>query len=383
MRQPGTRLAALLAATLIVTSAPEALAQGAPDPVVGPPTIPIGTRMTGAGESSPLSGPSVAGVLTDLGARVADGVTRQVAQAVTVAASNPCSGSGSTLRKTGNGSLTVLLLGSDYRSGAGSERTDTVIVMNVARNGRVAMAAIPRDTVQIPLANGGTSGSRRVNTLYQGYKRASVGRRGVDCRALDKVRQDIAKALGTQIPYYAFIRMDEFGMLINHIGGIRMNVRYKLVDYHYTRRDRKVYVPKATGYRMNGSGGCYKGKPCRNALKYVRSRYGTEGGAANSDFRRVRRQQEVVFWAGKTVLGRGNGSRLTSLLNAAKGRIYTNLPKNAGGALALYGFVRNARFAESDGKVFGPSRWASYVGRYTFRLKVSEVRQWVDNHLRP
>ncbi len=95
------------------------------------------------------------------------------------------------------------------------------------------------------------------------------------------------------------------------------------------------------------------------------------------------RSDEVVFWAGKTVLGRGNGSRLTSLLNAAKGRIYTNLPKNAGGALALYGFVRNARFAESDGKVFGPSRWASYVGRYTFRLKVSEVRQWVDNHFRP
>lgn len=387
MRTSVARLTPLLALTLMATTAPDAMAQ-APAPVSGAPTIPAGVVSVSDVPTAPdgpwaAQGHGIIGTLMDLGTRVSDGVTGQVAEAVGVAASNPCSGSGSTLRKTGNGSLTVLLLGSDYRNGAGSERTDTVIVMNVARNGRVAMAAIPRDTVQVPLANGGTSGSSRVNTLYQRYKRSSVGRRGVDCRALDHVRRDIEKALATRIPYYAFIRMDEFGTLINSIGGIRMNVRYKLVDYHYSRRDRKVYVPKATNYLMKGSGGCYKGRYCRNALKYARSRYGTEGGRPNSDFRRVRRQQEVVFWAGKTVLARGNGSNLTRLLGAAKGRIWTNLPKNAGGALALYSFVRNARFAQSDGKVFGPSRWASYVGRYTFRLKLGDVRWWVDNHFKP
>ncbi|MFN8519959.1 MAG: LCP family protein [Chloroflexota bacterium] len=357
------RLAALVAAALIVAVTPTV--------AVGPPaTPPTGTSVGATG-------------LLDAASQVASTVTAQVASAVTVAASNPCSGSGSALRKTSNGSLTVLLLGSDYRNGAGSERTDTVIVMNIGRNGRVAMAAIPRDTVQIPLANGGTSGSSRVNTLYQRYKRSSVGRKGVDCQALDHVRRDIAHTLGTQIPYYAFIRMDEFSTLINYIGGIRMNVRYRLVDYHYTRRDRKVLVPKATNYLMRGSGGCYQGKYCRNALKYVRSRYGTEGGSANNDFRRVRRQQEVVYWAGRTVLDRGNGAKLTRLLNAAKSRVWTNLPKNATGALALYGFVQGARFAQSDGKVFGPSRWASKAGTYTYRLKLDDVRQWVDNHFKP
>lgn len=381
MRQPGTRLAPLLAVALLASIATDAFAGGVPAPIGGPPVIPPVVATTGG--RSAHGGPGIAEVLGDLGSTIAEGVTRQVSQTVTVAASNPCSGSGSTLRKTRNGSLTVLLLGSDYRSGASSERTDTVIVMNIARNGRVAMAAIPRDTVRVPLASGGTSGVSRVNTLYQRYKRSSVGRRGVDCRALDHVRRDIARTLGTEIPYYAFIRMDEMGTLINYIGGIRMNVRYKLVDYHYTRRDRKVYVPKATNYRMNGSGGCYKGKPCRNALKYVRSRYGTEGGYANSDFRRVRRQQELVFWAGRTVLDRGKGTNLTRLLDAAKGRVWTNLPKNRQGALNLYAFVRNARFAQADGKVFGPSRWASYVGRYTFQLKLSDARQWVDNHFKP
>lgn len=381
MRQRNSSLVAALVATLLVPGSP-ALAQGIPGPVSGPPVIPAGPTRSER-DGSALEGIGVVGALADIGAQVAGDVSRQLAQAVSVAASNACSGTGSTLRKTGNGSLTVLLLGSDYRSGAGSERTDTVIVANIARNGRVAMVAIPRDTVQVPLAGGGTSGASRVNTLYQRYKRSSVGRRGVDCRALDHVRRDIAKALDTQIPYYAFIRMDEFSTLINSIDGLRMNIRYRLVDYHYTRRDRKVLVPVATNYRMNGSGGCYRGKYCRNALKYARSRYGTEGGRANSDFRRVRRQQEIVYWAIRRVVNRGNGSNLTRLLNAGRSRIWTNLPKTSGGALALYGFVRNARFAESDGKVFGPSRWASYVGRYTFRLKLGDVRRWVDNHFRP
>ncbi len=382
MRRPHVRLAALLALALVVTAVPEALAQDVPAPVAGPPAIPTQAARP-VTDAPALAGPAMASTLTDLTARLADSIEGGVAAAVSAAASNPCSGSGA-LRTTRNGSLTVLLLGSDYRSGSASERTDTVIVMNVARNGRVAMAAIPRDTVQVPLASGGTSGSSRVNTLYQRYKRSSVGRRGVDCRALDKVRRDIAKALATEIPYYAFIRMDEFATLINSIGGIRINVRYTLIDNHYRRRDRKIYVPRSTGYRMYGSGDCGpKPKLCRNALKYVRSRYGTEGGRANSDFRRVRRQQEVVYWAGRTVLARGNGRNLTRLLGTAKGRIWTNLPKTSSGALALFSFVRNARFAESDGKVFGPTRWASYVGRYTFRLRLDDVRQWVDNHFRP
>ena len=65
--------------------------------------------------------------------------------------------------------------------------------------------------------------------------------------------------------------------------------------------------------------------------------------------------------------------------------MYTNLPKTIGGVRAMYDFANKSgfRFATNDGKVFGPSRWSSYVGRYTFRLKLSDVRQWVDNHFKP
>ena len=325
-----------------------------------------------------------ADVLGTIGDSVLGGLGQTLGDAVAASTGNPCSGSG-PLQRSPNGSVTVLLLGTDYRARPYiGERTDTIIAMNVASNGRIAMAAIPRDTVAFPLASGGTSGIRRVNSLYQGYKRSSVGPRGVDCSALNKLRKDVSKALDTPIPYYALIRMDEFSTLINRIGGIKMNIRFTLIDTHYSRNSRKVYVPKENGYQMNGGGNCGpKPKKCRSALRYARSRHGTEGGTANSDFRRVRRQQEIVFWAIKRVLARGNGSRLMDLLASAKFRVYSNLPKTTKGALALYAAAQGARFAAEDGKVFGPSRWASYTGRYTFRLKLRDVRDWVKNHFKP
>jgi anionic cell wall polymer biosynthesis LytR-Cps2A-Psr (LCP) family protein len=367
----------------VVLVAPGAVAQGVPAPVVGAPTIPVDA-------TTPAPPPLLGGLgithALDLGTEIAEGVTRQVAQAVTTAATNPCSGSGSTLRKTSNGSFTILLLGSDYRRRPYiGERMDSVIVMNIARNGRVAMVAIPRDTVQVPIASGGTSGSRRVNSLYIGYKR-SGGTHGVDCAALDRVRRDIEKALATRIPYYAMIRMDEFQQLVASVGGFRMRIRDTLIDYHHKGTRRDLYVPRSSSYWMYHGGRCgHKPIKCRNALLYARSRYGTEGGRTNSDFRRLRRQQDIVFYAIKRVVNRGRTGNLSNLLSNARGRVYTNLPKTIGGVRAMYDLANRSsfRFATDDGKVFGPSRWASYVGRYTFKLRLAEVRQWVDNHFKP
>ena len=137
---------------------------------------------------------------------------------------------------------------------------------------------------------------------------------------------------------------------------------------------------------MRHGGRCgQKPKQCHNALLYARSRYGTEGGRTNNDFRRLRRQQEIVFYAIRRVINRGRGPALAGLLTSARGRVYTNLPKTIGGVRAMYDFANKSgfRFATNDGKVFGPSRWSSYVGRYTFKLKLSDVRQWVDNHFKP
>jgi anionic cell wall polymer biosynthesis LytR-Cps2A-Psr (LCP) family protein len=370
-------LAGLVVATVLTVS--PTVAGDGPSSMGAAGPVPPGDVGATSMASTPLD------ALGRLGRSIVADVAQAAGDAIAAAASNPCSGTSSKLKRTSNGSLTVLMLGSDYRRRPYiGERTDTVIVMNLARDGRVSMAAIPRDTVEVPLASGGDSGLHRINSLYEGYKRRSVGAAGVDCAALDHVRRDVARALGTEIPYYALIRMDQFQQLVGKIGGIRMNIRYTLRDEHERKRIRKIYVPRSTGYHMNAGGDCGpKPVKCRNLLRYARSRYGTEGNAANTDFRRLRRQQEIVYWTARTVLARGDGAKLMRLLTVSKSRIYTNLPKTTNGALALYAAARNARFAETDGKVFAPSRWATMVGTYTFKLRLGEVRQWVDNHFKP
>ena len=134
----------------------------------------------------------------DLGAQVAEGVT-QVSQAVTVAATNPCSGTGSTLRKTSNGSLTTcswvgLPAKPVHRRAAGYGHGAEHRAERPGRDG-----GHPAGHGAGAARRGGHSGSRRVNTLYSGYKRRG-GAHGVDCNALDRVRLDIAKALGTRDP---------------------------------------------------------------------------------------------------------------------------------------------------------------------------------------
>ena len=376
IRRPRSSLAAALGLglTLVAGASP----MGAADPVTIPPAPAPATSQGG------LPG-SAMDVLTSLGSSLLDGgLGRTLDTAVAAATSNPCSGTGG-LKKSTNGSVTVLLLGSDYRKKPYiGERTDTVITLNIARNGRVSMAAIPRDTTRIPLGRGRTSGARRINALYIGYKRRGIGPGRIDCSALDKLRRDVARTLDTYIPYYALIRMDEFQVLLDHIGGIRMNIRKTLIDYHYRARHRKIWVPASSDYQLNGGGLCGpKPTKCRSALRYARSRHGTEGGTSNSDYRRIRRQQQIVFSTIRRVLSRGNGANLMDLLSASKGRIYSNLPKNASGALELYSVAKGASFRTRDGVVFGPQRWATYTGKYTFRLRLHDVRQWVHNHFKP
>ena len=83
------------------------------------------------------------------------------------------------------------------------------------------------------------------------------------------------------------------------------------------------------------------------------------------------------------MLARGNGSQLMDLLASAQGPHLLQPAQDHERALALYAAAQGARFAAEDGKVFGPSRWASYTGRYTFRLKLPDVRDWVKNHFKP
>jgi anionic cell wall polymer biosynthesis LytR-Cps2A-Psr (LCP) family protein len=286
-----------------------------------------------------------------------------------------------------DGFLTVLLLGSDYRPNIVGERTDVILVMSLDPvTHRVIAASIPRDLVFFPRdrRNGGaTSGLTRVNSLYEYYRRDSVRWPRVDRLAMRRFTRDVAAALRIEIDYWAMTRFKGFAGLIRQLGGVRVDIPEAIDDPTY--RNTGAYFPRARGYRLRTLRQCDAPRPCHNPLTFVRSRKGTVGTGANSDFDRARRQQEVMM----AVARRGEAAgfsmeRLLELVGRVKARVYTNAPMTLDAALELLRISRGATLRDRDAAVFGPSQWAyadDETPLYAFRLRVDAVRDWFDERL--
>jgi anionic cell wall polymer biosynthesis LytR-Cps2A-Psr (LCP) family protein len=227
---------------------------------------------------------------------------------------------------------------------------------------------------------GGTSRLDRVNTLYYGYKRTGrFGPREVDCRALRRLRDDVATTLATEIDHYAMVRMEPFAALVDRIAGVDVDVPGAIVDPLLP-----AYFPDRDDYHLEGDATCQRRpKWCRSALTYVRSRHGTQGRAHNSDWMRTGRSQSLILDVLEKVRERGDGAPLAALAMAVRGKIFTDLPTTPQAALALYGQLSTATLRKRHIVVFKPARWAvddASTPIYTFRLKLGRVRTWVNRH---
>ncbi len=98
-------------------------------------------------------------------------------------------GGGQAVSTGSDGRLTILLLGSDSRTG-GVSRTDTIMVFSV-RGNSISIASIPRDTGRIPNPSGGTY-SARVNALF----------RQLGANEFMRVMENL---LGIEIDHYALV----------------------------------------------------------------------------------------------------------------------------------------------------------------------------------
>lgn len=197
--------------------------------------------------------------------------------------------------------VNYLIVGSDSREGVAAddpnagailgggltgERTDTIVVVNVASWGNTMMA-IPRD-LYVELA--GTGERQRINAAIQGGP--------------ERLVQTIQNNLG--IPIHHFVRVDFGGLvgLVDALGGVTIDFPYAAYD----TRSGFTEVPVGSNTLDGGQ-----------ALAYVRSRYFTEiidGSAVvdgRSDLGRVERQQDFL----RAVLGEVVGIRNPITLNRA------------------------------------------------------------------
>lgn len=264
-----------------------------------------------------------------------------------------------------DGRLTILLMGVDSRGKKITGRTDALMFVTInPKTGRVAMASVPRDMVQVPIAPNRLfgSGGFRINALYLTLARGVSQRKG-----LQRMVKAMEYMAGIEIDRYAMIGFNGVRHLVNRIGGVDVKLNRPLVD-------RSMHVV------MNGKRGLVlkKGKNHLSgpvALSFARTRH------TDNDYMRARRQQQLIIAAIQKVIKNGP-KRLPALLKSLKGNVITDFDVKDG--LTLLALAEKARLGKVRSFVLGPSKWAGPGdARYTTQLKIDVVRKMFQKEFGP
>ena len=195
--------------------------------------------------------------------------------------------------------FTVLLVGEDqsaarHARGYIGDNTDALMVVSVdPGQKRVVMVSLPRDTVNIPMANG-QLWTGKVNAIANAY-------------GIDALRQAMATLLHIRVPYYVKVNMDDFVDLVDAVGGIRIKVKTLV------REDRwGLYLTPGQRVHMDG----------RTALHFTRARHW------DSDYARAARQQQVIHALALKYTNRHTDVDVVRVLRTLAG-MQTNLPLKA------------------------------------------------------
>ncbi len=218
--------------------------------------------------------------------------------------------------KSENGRTNVLLLGIGGKGHEGPDLTDTIILASIDKNAKdVVLISIPRDLWVSDLR-------AKINHVYAyGQEKDKSG--------LLSAEKSVSQLLGIPVHYAFRVNFDGFTKAINLVGGLNIDVENSFSDPKYPIEGKeddlcgltienqeikgtKIQVVKdATGSAIPLTEITDQNDPfiCRyetlnfkkgtieidglTALKYVRSRHGTNG--EGSDFARSARQQKVIL----------------------------------------------------------------------------------------
>jgi LCP family protein required for cell wall assembly len=161
-----------------------------------------------------------------------------------------------------NDRLTVLVVGLDMNDARRQPgivgNTDVLMLASVnADQSDVVLVSLPRDTVDVPLADG-TTWSPKINGLF-----AELG--------IETLVDGMETLYGVPIDGYVMIDMDDFATLLNAVDGVTVNPPQPIVD-------PPIGLDIHPGEQVLDAA---------TALSYVRSRL-------DQDYGRMGRQQEVI-----------------------------------------------------------------------------------------
>jgi LCP family protein required for cell wall assembly len=191
--------------------------------------------------------------------------------------------------------FTVLVVGEDQSAarrarGYLGDNTDAIMLVSISPGQRkVTMISLPRDTVDIPLANG---------QLWRGKVNGIANTYGVD-----GLRRAMATMWDVEIPYHIKVDMDDFVALVDAVGGIDVKVKTIVQEPRWG-----LYLTPGRRH-LDGI----------KALAFSRARY------YDSDYARAARQQQVIRELAKKYTDPATDIRLGRLLGTLVG-LETNFP---------------------------------------------------------
>lgn len=179
----------------------------------------------------------------------------------------------------GPGRINILLVGidgfsNDYTRAA---RADTVMLLGIDVGAKTAeLVSFPRD-LWLPMANGLPVAEARLNSAYH-YGELY----GVEGGGPAEVAATLTQAFGVRIDRHVVVSFLAFEQAVDALGGIEIDIPQAIRDPNYPRRSTEgtIAIEFPAG-RVLMDGG--------TALIYARIRHDS------SDFRRMQRQQQVLF----------------------------------------------------------------------------------------
>ncbi|WP_333769618.1 LCP family protein [Streptomyces sp. IBSBF 2435] len=233
--------------------------------------------------------------------------------------------------KLGNGSMDILVLGSDSRSGAnrgyghdsGTARSDTAMIVHLAKGHRSAsVVSIPRDTlISRPACakpGGGTVAGAPQAMFNSAYE---VG--GPVCAV-----KTVESLTGLRMDHYVEVDFTGFTHLVNALGGVPLTTTKAISD-------TKSHLTLAAGtHTLDGD----------QALGLVRTRHGVADG---SDLGRIQLQQSFLKALMDRISGLGlltSPTKLFSVADTATSAITTDTGLGSvGRVMGLAQSVRNLK----------------------------------------
>jgi LCP family protein required for cell wall assembly len=250
----------------------------------------------------------------------------------------------------GKDRVNVLILGSDAGPDREGVRADSIILASIdTQSGAATLFQLPRNLSRVPFPDlpgvagelhrlypngfraGGDSGESIINAIYRNAPEAHPDIfAGVPDPGAEAMKLAVMGALGVDVDYYVMVNLAGFQAVIDTLGGIDINVPYRIPMGATSRPSggcAKPYgwIEAGPNQHLNGE----------QALWYARARCGP--GIPNDDYERVRRQRCVIQSVAEAADPLTLITKYTQITSAAQDLIRTDIPQELLPAFAQLG----------------------------------------------